>query len=181
MLRSCRDIEREAATKAAARLADGLETARLRAALGSLLPLLTDERGHCRVCDARRHQESDRADCPFAALSAPPPAGSPELLAALEVGRLRAAAADALSGWRYIRERYGDLDGVWWQRVEDGLRAALSAPPPDLGPLRDLVAAVQEECDAWNNASPDGPPERLSASLAAALAAYPFLGDPECE
>jgi hypothetical protein len=177
MLRSCRDIEREAATKAAARLADGLETARLRAALGSLLPLLTDERGHCRVCDARRHQESDRADCPFAALSAPPPAGSPELLAALEVGRLRAAAADALSGWRYIRERYGDLDGVGWQRVEDGLRAALSAPPPDLGPLRELTAATA----GFAGTSADGTQGPIGRARDALLAAYPCLGDPECE
>ena len=36
------------------------------------------------------------------------------------------AAGDAKSGWRYIRERYGDLDGVGWDRVENTLEGTLS-------------------------------------------------------
>ena len=43
-----------------------------------------------------------------------------------EIRELRRAAADALSGWRYIRAQYGDLDGVGWDRVEKRLVAALA-------------------------------------------------------
>lgn len=44
-----------------------------------------------------------------------------------ETERLRAAAIDALSGWRYIRQVHGDLPGVGWDRVENALSAALSS------------------------------------------------------
>lgn len=40
------------------------------------------------------------------------------------VRALEIAAQDALSGWRYIRARYGDLSGVGWDRVEEALTAA---------------------------------------------------------
>lgn len=40
------------------------------------------------------------------------------------VRALESAAKDALSGWRYIRARYGDLSGVGWDRVEQALAAA---------------------------------------------------------
>lgn len=42
-----------------------------------------------------------------------------------EVAALKFAAADALSGWRYIRNVHGDLGGVGWDRVEAGLAAVL--------------------------------------------------------
>lgn len=39
---------------------------------------------------------------------------------------LHEAAADALAGWRYIRQFHGDLPGVGWDRVEQALTAALA-------------------------------------------------------
>jgi hypothetical protein len=49
-----------------------------------------------------------------------------EIGAALERERvLRAALTDMLSGWRYIRDTYGDLAGVGWDRVEQKAREAL--------------------------------------------------------
>lgn len=45
---------------------------------------------------------------------------------AAENEKLRAAAEDALSGWRYIRRHHGDLYGVGWDRVENALIAALA-------------------------------------------------------
>jgi hypothetical protein len=41
--------------------------------------------------------------------------------------QMLAAANDALSGWRYIREQHGDLYGVGWDRVEQALVAAIAA------------------------------------------------------
>jgi hypothetical protein len=43
---------------------------------------------------------------------------------------LYAAAADALAGWRYIREQHGDLYGIGWDRVEQALTAALARANP---------------------------------------------------
>lgn len=40
--------------------------------------------------------------------------------------KLRAALADALSGWRYIRAIHGDLEGVGWNRVEMAAAKALA-------------------------------------------------------
>jgi len=49
-----------------------------------------------------------------------------EIGAALERERvLRAALTDMMSGWRYIRDTYGDLAGVGWDRVEQKAREAL--------------------------------------------------------
>jgi|688.fasta_scaffold863738_2 hypothetical protein len=42
---------------------------------------------------------------------------------------LEAALRYMLSGWRYIRETYGDLYGVGWNRAEEKARAALEAKP----------------------------------------------------
>jgi tRNA A58 N-methylase Trm61 len=39
--------------------------------------------------------------------------------------RLRAALADMLAGWRYVRETHGDLSGVGWDRAEAKARNAL--------------------------------------------------------
>lgn len=44
-------------------------------------------------------------------------ASAPELLEALE---------DMLNGWRYIREMYGDLYGVGWDRAESKSVAAVA-------------------------------------------------------
>lgn len=53
-----------------------------------------------------------------------------EIGAALERERvLRAALTDMLSGWRYIRDTYGDLAGVGWDRVEQKARKALEGKP----------------------------------------------------
>ncbi len=41
-----------------------------------------------------------------------------------ELVELQDAIWDALTGWRYIRQRHGDLPGVGWDRVEDKLAAA---------------------------------------------------------
>ena len=46
-----------------------------------------------------------------------------------EIERLREALTDMLSGWRYIRETYGDLAGVGWDRVEQKARNALEGKP----------------------------------------------------
>ena len=46
-----------------------------------------------------------------------------------EVERLREAAGDMLSGWRYIRSTHGDLPGVGWDRAESKVTAALSPQP----------------------------------------------------
>jgi hypothetical protein len=34
-----------------------------------------------------------------------------------------------LSGWRYIRETYGDLTGIGWDRAEQKARNALGGKP----------------------------------------------------
>jgi len=39
---------------------------------------------------------------------------------------LLAAAKDALYGWQYIRQNHGDLYGVGWDRVEEGLAKAIA-------------------------------------------------------
>jgi hypothetical protein len=118
------------------------------------------------------------------------PAGSPELLAALEVERLRAALAEAerMNGqWDEAQDPPMYHCHVCGPRGPDksheGVRlsehyerpcpyAALSAPPPDLGPLRELVAA-------WRAARLDSVimPARLAAALDDLLAAYPCLGE----
>jgi hypothetical protein len=41
-------------------------------------------------------------------------------------GELVAALEDMQSGWRYIRQRYGDLDGVGWERCERSATAVLA-------------------------------------------------------
>ena len=43
--------------------------------------------------------------------------------------RLREALTDMLSDWRYIRDTYGDLAGVGWDRVEQKARNALEGKP----------------------------------------------------
>jgi hypothetical protein len=119
------------------------------------------------------------------------PAGSPELLAALEVERLRAAlrrawelkdladVCDYCGAKGPPCDRYGAYSPILsaedLQHDEDCPFTALSAPPPDLGPLKELVVAVQEECIAWNKSSPDGPPERLAQALSGALEMFPSL------
>lgn len=39
--------------------------------------------------------------------------------------RLRGALTDMLAGWRYIRETYGDLAGIGWDRAEQKAQEAL--------------------------------------------------------
>ena len=41
------------------------------------------------------------------------------------VKALEGALHDMHSGWRYIRRRYGELDGVGWDRCEESATAAL--------------------------------------------------------
>ena len=59
-----------------------------------------------------------------------PSAKAPELAARVKV--LEAAAADALSGWQYIRAIHGDLSGVGWDRVEHALSSALTPNQEEL-------------------------------------------------
>jgi len=42
------------------------------------------------------------------------------------VREMAEALADALSGWRYIRDHHGDLYGVGWDRVEQAAESALA-------------------------------------------------------
>ena len=49
--------------------------------------------------------------------------------AAAEVERLREALTDMLTGWRYIRETYGDLAGIGWDRAESKAQEALETKP----------------------------------------------------
>jgi hypothetical protein len=60
-----------------------------------------------------------------------PPAPGERLREAVDRQNLRAAAIDALAGWRYIRQVHGDLPGVGWERVENALAAALDAADKD--------------------------------------------------
>ncbi len=63
--------------------------------------------------------------CWFAnAIEAGSCASAPETAA--ERDRLVAALEDMLSGWRYLRQRYGDLPGVGWDRAENKALAALA-------------------------------------------------------
>jgi hypothetical protein len=89
-----------------------------------------------------------------------------ELLAArLEVERLREVIEDASSDPAACVDTVADL------------RAALAAPPPDLSPLRELVAATA----GFAGTSADGTQGPIGRARDALLAAYPCLGDPECE
>ncbi len=55
-----------------------------------------------------------------------------QLAAALAACKLKdEALSDMRSGWRYIRETYGDLYGVGWERAENKSDAALAAQPDD--------------------------------------------------
>lgn len=60
-------------------------------------------------------QEEDRANIALVE-------SAPALLEALE---------DMLSGWRYIRNHYGDLAGVGWERAENAAVAAIAAAKGD--------------------------------------------------
>lgn len=42
---------------------------------------------------------------------------------------MRAALADMLAGWRYIRDSHGDLYGVGWDRAQDKAERALGLQP----------------------------------------------------
>jgi len=55
-----------------------------------------------------------------------------QLVAALAACKLKdEALSDMRSGWRYIRETYGDLYGVGWERAENKADAALAIQPDD--------------------------------------------------
>ena len=42
---------------------------------------------------------------------------------------MRAALADMLAGWRYIRQSHGDLYGVGWDRAQEKAEVALGLQP----------------------------------------------------
>jgi hypothetical protein len=42
---------------------------------------------------------------------------------------MRAALADMLAGWRYIRQSHGDLYGVGWDRAQEKAEKALGLQP----------------------------------------------------
>jgi hypothetical protein len=114
------------------------------------------------------------------------PAGSPALLAALEVERLRAAlrrawtmlARDA-NGACSVLVPYGNGstipcgDAPIAPHDPDCPFAVLADPPPDLGPLRELVAATV----GFAGASEDGTQGPIGRARDALLAAYPCLGE----
>jgi hypothetical protein len=109
------------------------------------------------------------------------PDGSPELLAQAEILRLRAA----------LNRFVAPLDAEDLRGADANARTALAAPPPDLSPLKELVAAATSPVDSDAEDLYDrradietGWKLRALASQRAAesvLAAYPCLGDPECE
>jgi hypothetical protein len=120
------------------------------------------------------------------------PAGSPELLAArLEVERLRAALEDDARAATGVDGRCmacgADIGHGVTHRDSCGY-SVLSAPPPDLGPLRELVAVALE----ISNSGVEQTDERISyvtvqvdrqdwqrlpELLGAVLDAYPCLGE----
>jgi hypothetical protein len=103
-----------------------------------------------------------------------PPAGLPELLASLEVERLRGLhqhTVEVLAARAETDERF--LGGAEDNLLLHDLRAALSAPPPDLGPLKELVAATA----GFAGTSADGTQGPIGRARDALLAAYPCLGE----
>ena len=53
---------------------------------------------------------------------------------------MRAALADMLAGWRYIRESHGDLYGVAWDRAQTQAEVALGLQPGQKVPAEWLDA-----------------------------------------
>ena len=70
------------------------------------------------------HEESKSALC-----------DADDLVITLESERdaARAALQDMLSGWRYIRQTFGDLPGVGWDRAEQKAEHALRDGTPTKG------------------------------------------------
>lgn len=53
---------------------------------------------------------------------------------------MRAALADMLAGWRYIRQSHGDLYGVGWDRAQEKAEQALGLQPGQAIPAEWLGA-----------------------------------------
>ena len=64
----------------------------------------------------------------------PSKSGSLYREAADEIERLRAAVADMLCGWRYIRQTHGELYGVGWDRAQEKAEKALGIASGELVP-----------------------------------------------
>ena len=60
-----------------------------------------------------------------------------------ELAEMRAALADMLSGWRYIRESHGDLYGVGWDRAQGKAENALGLQPGQAMPAEWLLTNVE--------------------------------------
>lgn len=88
----------------------------------TLSPMTDDSRWHCHATINREAQPTK-----WMPLPAPPNDRKSDALAIPAIAEMREALGDALSGWRYIRLHYGDLDGVGWDRVETSGSAALDA------------------------------------------------------
>ena len=56
---------------------------------------------------------------------------------------MRAALADMLSGWRYIRQSHGDLYGVGWDRAQGKAENALGLQPGQAMPAEWLLTNVE--------------------------------------
>lgn len=147
-----------------------------------------EERGQTAARLARRGEDrsaalgraaADALDAGSEVFGGSPPPAAPdpgaELLALrLEVGRLRKAITALCDRWQRAR-----ADGLIpaSDYVRDlgpcTLLADLSAPPPDLGPLRELVAAGR--AFGWHDPPTRDELQRLIDARRAVLAAYPSL------
>jgi hypothetical protein len=80
---------------------------------------------YLEVPEAVARDVTAHVEAAFASLRRPAP--EPERAGA---DAMREALEDMLSGWRYLRARYGDLDGVAWDRCESAAAAALAREVP---------------------------------------------------
>ncbi len=91
------------------------------------------------------------------------------------VAALAGALEDMFSDWRYIRQQYGDLPGVGWDRAENKACAVLAATPEDVMERAKAVraqsyAAGLEAAAKWHDRlvtfMEDGPHEDATQAAA---------------
>lgn len=117
------------------------------------------------VCERPEREAEARAEAEARWNRRPTPGTCPAPAARLEVRRLRRVAGRLLDGIADGRVRTAVVEA----------KAALSAPPPDLGPLRELVAAGWPM--VWSDPPTHAEMQRLIDARRAVLNAFPFLGE----